>query len=462
MERIPSNSIFSPASTARGPAEQGEKAGSSDTSHAGESRFESVLKSTGGCRENPARSRLSAQGGRRAAIAGKEDKTDACTPPPFSAAAWDSVAPSAPDDSRPGAGVAVSEPEDAGSAKSDPVPVPAGAATVPSAAGPSLEQLSSGIHTVAAGGAEGGEENAAPAEVPKAAGAGAGAVPAPPTATTSDPQDAGSTKSGPVPVLAGAATLPSAEGPSPKQLSSGIHPAATGGEEGAGSTQAPGTGGPVILSAPLTAPASEPKDAGSMKIDGPPMRHGISDPAPGGARDTVGTRKRRADATVWNEGQGEPVAAPAVDGNRGGAERPATPRPVGLASDPGVIRLEEKAFVITRKSDTSVEVTLAPPGVGKLEIEVVLEKGVVNARITAADSAGREAIARSLPQIVEALARDGMNIGGFTVSLKERRERMGDAPAHGASRDPDARLPSAVPPAGSTPAASAGLVDIFI
>lgn len=428
MERIPSNSILPPASTARGPAEQGEKAGSPDTSHAGESRFESILKSTGACRENPARSRPSAQGGRRAAIAGEEDKTDAFTPPPFSAAAWGSVAPAAPDDSRPGAGVAVSEPEDAGSAKSDPVPVPAGAATAPAAAGPSLEQLSSGIHT----------------------------------ATTSDPQDAGSTKSGPVPVLAGAATLPSAEGPSPKQLSSGIHPVATGGEVGAASTQAPGTGGPVILSAPLTAPASEPKDAGSMKIDGPPMRYGISDPAPGGARGTDGTRKRRTDATVWNEGQGEPVAAPAVDGNRGGAERPAAPRPVGLASDPGVVRLEEKAFVITRKSDTSVEVTLAPPGVGKLEIEVVLEKGVVNARITAADSAGREAIARSLPQIVEALARDGMNIGGFTVSLKERRERMGDPPAHGASRDPDARLPSAVPPAGSAPAASAGLVDIFI
>ena len=106
--------------------------------------------------------------------------------------------------------------------------------------------------------------------------------------------------------------------------------------------------------------------------------------------------------------------------------------------------------------------TLAPPGVGKLEIEVVLEKGVVNARITAADPAGREAIARSLPQIVEALARDGMNVGGFTVSLKERRDRTGNAPAHGASRDPDARLMSAVTPAASASAVSAGLVDIFV
>jgi hypothetical protein len=185
-------------------------------------------------------------------------------------------------------------------------------------------------------------------------------------------------------------------------------------------------------------------------------------PAEGDPRGTVGTRKRKEDESAWNKGQSEPVATPATDGNRGVAERQAPPRPVGPAADPGVVRFEEKAFVITRKSDISVEVTLAPPGVGKLEIEVVLEKGIVNARITAADPAGREAIARSLPQIVEALARDGMNIGGFTVSLKERRDRTGDAPADGASRDPDARLQSAVSPAASASAASAGLVDIFV
>ncbi|HEX7519747.1 MAG TPA: flagellar hook-length control protein FliK [Candidatus Deferrimicrobium sp.] len=179
-------------------------------------------------------------------------------------------------------------------------------------------------------------------------------------------------------------------------------------------------------------------------------------------RGAEGTRKKKDDASAVIERQGEPVATPPADGNRGVAERPASFRPVVPASDPGVIRSEEKAFVITRKSDTSVEVTLAPPGVGKLEIEVVLEKGVVNARILAADSAGREAIARSLPQIVEALARDGMNVGGFTVSLKERRDRTGGESGHGALRDPDSRLLSAVTQAASASAASAGLVDIFV
>jgi hypothetical protein len=208
--------------------------------------------------------------------------------------------------------------------------------------------------------------------------------------------------------------------------------------------------------------ASEPVDAGPARVDGIPVRYGEPDPAPEGPRDTEGNRKKNDDAFARDEGQAEPAATAPADGYRGVAERTAPPRPVGPAAAPGVARFEEKSFVILRKSDTSVEVTLAPPGIGKLEIEVILEKGVVNARIFAADSAGREAIAKSLPQIVEALARDGMNVGGFTVSLKERGDRSEDPPARAASRDADARLLSAVPPAAAASAASAGMVDIFV
>jgi len=442
MEPIPPHSIPSAASTSRGFAEQGEKAGSPDTAPSGGNRFESVLKSTAAGQEGPAKGRPSAQDGRRAAIAGKEAEGDTSTPPSVSAAVWGSVASS--------------EPKDAGSAKADPVPVLGGAATLPAEEGPLLKQLSSGIHPATVD----GEGNAASAQAPKAGGPGT--VPVPPTAASSEPKDAGSAKADPVPVLAGAASLPAEGDPLLKQLSSGNRPAAADGEGNAAPAQAPGAGGPGAVPAPPIAAASEPKEAGSARVDGTPVCYGNTDPAPEGARGAEGTRKRKDDASARNEGQAEPVATPPADGNRVVAERPAPPRPVGPPSDPGVVRFEEKAFVITRKSDTSVEVTLAPPGVGKLEIEVVLEKGVVNARITAADTAGREAIARSLPQIVEALARDGMNVGGFTVSLKERRDRKEDAPAYDASRNPDARLLSVVSPAALASAASAGRVDIFV
>jgi len=456
MEPILPHSTLSAASTARVSAEQGEKAGFPVTAHYGERRFESILKSTAAGPEDPAKGRLSAQGGRRAAIAGKEAKADTPAPPSVSVAVWGSVAPTAPDDSLPAAGDAAPEPEGAGSAKSDPVPVLAGAATLVPEEDPLLKRLSSGIHPPAAD----GEENAAPAQAPRAGGPGT--VSAPPPAAAPEPEGAGSAKSDPVPVLAGAATLVPEGDPLLKRLSSGIHPPAADGEENAAPTQAPRAGGPGTVSAPPPAAAPEPEGAGSAKVEGPPVWYGNADPAPEGARGAEDTRRKKGDASARTEGQAEPVATLPADGNRGVAVRPSPPRLVGPASDPGVVRFEEKAFVITRKSDTSVEVTLAPPGIGKLEIEVVLEKGVVNARIIAADSAGREAIARSLPQIVEALARDGMNVGGFTVSLKERRDRTEDAPGRGASRDPDARLLSAVTPAASASAASTGLVDIFV
>ena len=457
METILPSPISSAASTVQSSAEPGEKTGSPDTAPPGESRFESVLKRAAAGQDRPEKGRPSAQGGRRAAIAGKEAKTDVSASPSVPAVAWGSVAPAAPDVSGLCAVIASSGPDDAVSANADPVPVLAGAATLAALGDPLLKPLPSGIPPAAA---DGGEKNAAPAQAPKA---GAPLTGSPlPAATASGPNDAVPANADPVPVFAGAATLAALGDPLLKPLPSGIPPAAADGEKNAAPAQAPRVAGPATVSAFPAATAPEPNDAGSARIDGTTVVPANIDPAPEGARGAEGARKRRDDASARNEMKVESVATPPADGNRGVTERSAVPRPVGPASDPGAVRFEEKAFVIIRKSDTSVEVTLAPPGVGKLEIEVVLDKGVVNARIIAADSAGRETIARSLPQIVEALARDGMNVGGFTVSLKERRDRSGDAPADGASADPDARLRSAVPSVAPASAASAGLVDIFV
>ncbi|MEW6719475.1 MAG: flagellar hook-length control protein FliK, partial [Thermodesulfobacteriota bacterium] len=145
------------------------------------------------------------------------------------------------------------------------------------------------------------------------------------------------------------------------------------------------------------------------------------------------------------------------------AARPAAAAPAE-APAPRTLQVGENAFVITRAGDRSVEVTLSPPGIGKLEIEVVLDKGVVNANITAADPAGRDAIERSLPQILETLARDGLAVGGFTVSLKRDGGRDGDAPsgkaAASSQKNDDARGAAAAPVRAA--ARPAGLVDLFV
>ncbi len=167
------------------------------------------------------------------------------------------------------------------------------------------------------------------------------------------------------------------------------------------------------------------------------------------------------------EEQANPNASPSVAAARNAGEsvhvsRPSMPEPPASQAQ-RTFQAGENAFVLTRKSDTSMEVTLSPPGVGKLEIEIVLDKGVVNATITAADPAGRDAIERSLPQIVQALADEGMAIGGFTVSLKQQgNEQDGNAQAGKASGNASAGDAVAAPAAVRSAAAPTGLVDIFV
>ena len=174
-----------------------------------------------------------------------------------------------------------------------------------------------------------------------------------------------------------------------------------------------------------------------------------------------------AESVFRVEETANPNASPSVAAARNAGEsvhvsRSPMPEPAAAQAQRS-FQAGENAFVLTRKSDTSMEVTLSPPGVGKLEIEIVLDKGVVNATITAADPAGRDAIERSLPQIVQALADEGMAIGGFTVSLKQQgNEQDGNAQAGKASGSASVDNAVAAAAAVRSAAAPTGLVDIFV
>ncbi|MBF0486642.1 MAG: flagellar hook-length control protein FliK [Nitrospirae bacterium] len=84
------------------------------------------------------------------------------------------------------------------------------------------------------------------------------------------------------------------------------------------------------------------------------------------------------------------------------------------------IELNGNKFTIMRKGDTSIEVKLEPDGMGKLDIHVNVEKGVLNANISASDASAKGIIEKNLHEIVGALAKEGLTVGGFTVSLKDR------------------------------------------
>ncbi|MBF0554240.1 MAG: flagellar hook-length control protein FliK, partial [Nitrospirae bacterium] len=84
------------------------------------------------------------------------------------------------------------------------------------------------------------------------------------------------------------------------------------------------------------------------------------------------------------------------------------------------IELNGNKFTIMRKGDTSIEVKLEPDGIGKLDIRVNVEKGVLNATISASDASAKGIIEKNLHEIVNALTKEGLTVGGFTVSLKDR------------------------------------------
>ncbi len=85
------------------------------------------------------------------------------------------------------------------------------------------------------------------------------------------------------------------------------------------------------------------------------------------------------------------------------------------------MHVEGNRFVITRLDGTSIEISLQSEGMGKLDIGLVLDKGVVNAQIQASSAAGKELVEKHMPDIVNALAQEGIAIGGFSVSLKDDR-----------------------------------------
>jgi hypothetical protein len=519
MEPVLPNAVLPAASKPRGPAEQGEKADTPGAEHSVESRFWEILMRAAARQEEPVEGRHSARSGECSRNDGKEDRADASALPSGPSAAPGSGAPAAaaaPAPDEGGSAAAGPVPVFAGRtavpAGGDPLPgrlslVPAPAADGGNSAAPAqppgavvrapaaapapndADSATAGPFAAFAGPASGdpaqeGAQDAGKVPLPgrlslvpaPAADGGKSAAPAqPPGAFVRAPAPAATAAPAPndsVPPNAADFTVPAGSGsgdpaqegaqdagkdPLPGRLFTA--PATADGGKSAAPPEPPGAAAPAP--AATAAPnESVPPNAADFTV---PAGPGSGDPATEAAQDVEGGgRKRKDDPSARTDGRSGPLAPQPADVNRGIAEKTAAPRPVGAAPDPGAVRFEENAFVITRKSETSVEVTLAPPGVGKLEIEVVLEKGIVNARITAADPAGREAIARNLPQIVEALARDGMNIGGFTVSLKERRDRTGDAPAGGASRHPGLRPLSAVPPAASASAASAGRIDIFV
>jgi flagellar hook-length control protein FliK len=57
---------------------------------------------------------------------------------------------------------------------------------------------------------------------------------------------------------------------------------------------------------------------------------------------------------------------------------------------------------------------------GKLNINLNMDKGVLNVHINAAEKVTREFIENNIQHIVDALSKEGVSVGGFSVGLRNR------------------------------------------
>lgn len=88
--------------------------------------------------------------------------------------------------------------------------------------------------------------------------------------------------------------------------------------------------------------------------------------------------------------------------------------------------INEDKLLISKADGTTLRVAIEPDGMGVLEIELTLEKGIVNAHILASESAGKNFLDNNLSNILNTLLREGLNVGKFSVSLGDRKNGTND------------------------------------
>lgn len=88
----------------------------------------------------------------------------------------------------------------------------------------------------------------------------------------------------------------------------------------------------------------------------------------------------------------------------------------------------DDTFVVTRQDAKTIEVRIEPEGLGKMDIRLFIDKGHVNAHINASESIGKEVIEGNLHNIMSKLAGDGINVGSFSVSLRNGKREGWEGP----------------------------------
>ena len=121
-----------------------------------------------------------------------------------------------------------------------------------------------------------------------------------------------------------------------------------------------------------------------------------------------------------------------------------------------VVPLQDEHFVVTKQADNSIEVRIEPEGLGKMDIKLYMDKGHLNAHINASESIGKEVIEGHLGDIASKLAGEGINVGSFSVSLRNRKNGERQESTGGGDKSGDKTKTIQIEKTGQRPAAVAG------
>jgi hypothetical protein len=122
-------------------------------------------------------------------------------------------------------------------------------------------------------------------------------------------------------------------------------------------------------------------------------------------------------------------------------------------------QLSDSAPIV--KDGTRLAVKLEPEGLGKLDINVNLRNGMVHTQINVHDDATKSLIDNNMHELVHSLLKEGLSVGGFSVSLQkgdvwEQATEFEGTFREGVQAD---SLMAAIEPAGT---ATSSLVNIFV
>lgn len=161
---------------------------------------------------------------------------------------------------------------------------------------------------------------------------------------------------------------------------------------------------------------------------------------------------------LMQQGQSSVQHQPAFTATARNADAPSSPVPLQhQVADPADL-IDHAVSIV--KDGNRLAVKLEPDGLGKLDINLSLDKGTVSAQIHVSNDVTKNLLENNKQQMMNALMGEGLSVGGFSVSLNHKGTWDGSAEG-GQGGGLKSTLPQQT--AGDAGRADArGLVSIFV